>query len=102
MRLYGNGRAFLPGDARWSELRPEFGYTDAPGARQIVLVDVQRVQTSCGFAVPRFDFAGHRDTLLEWSEKRGAEGIADYHRQKNVVSIDGLPTPIGQALTEQG
>ena len=52
------------------------------------------VQTSCGYAVPLMDFAGDRQVLTQWAEKRGTEGIRDYWQEKNRVSIDGRPTGI--------
>jgi hypothetical protein len=35
---------------------------------------------------------GHRDTLAKWAESKGEDGLAEYWKQKNVKSIDGLPT----------
>lgn len=93
LRLYGRGRTVLPGDAEWTELRARFG--EFPGVRQIILVDVARVQTSCGYAVPRMTFDEQRDTLLRWAEGRGEEGIAEYQTKKNATSIDGLAAPLG-------
>ena len=90
LRLYGRGRAVRRQDAEWDDLRPRF--PDLPGERQLVVLDVQAVQTSCGYAVPRFDYRGERDTLARWAEKKGPAGLADYWREKNQLSIDGLPT----------
>ena len=56
LRLYGTGTTVLPGSPTWAELRPLF--PDHPGARQIIVADVTRVQTSCGFGVPLYDYAG--------------------------------------------
>jgi hypothetical protein len=92
MRLYGSGRAVLPGSADWALLSPKF--TMYPGARQIILVDVQRVHTSCGYAVPLFDFVGQRDTLVRWAEAKGDDGLETYRQEKNRTSIDCLPTPL--------
>ncbi len=92
LRLYGRGTVTLPGSALWDELRP--GFPDHAGARHIIAVDVERVQTSCGFAVPLMEFAGHRDTLLKWAEKQGEDGLTEYRRAKNAASIDGLPAPL--------
>ncbi|WP_142847332.1 pyridoxamine 5'-phosphate oxidase family protein [Telmatospirillum sp. J64-1] len=90
LRLYGRGRSVLPRDEDWSEHSALF--PALPGIRQIFLVDVDSVQTSCGFGVPLFDYVGQRDTLPRWAEKKGAEGVEDYWRAKNRRSIDGLPT----------
>jgi hypothetical protein len=95
LRLYGRGRTVLPGDAEYAAL--ESSFERIVGARQILVLDVERVQTSCGYAVPRMDNARRRDTLLRWAEKKGDDGLALYQQEKNVVSIDGLPAPIAAA-----
>ena len=91
LRIYGRGRVCLPGQLEWEKLRSRFG--EIPGVRQIVAVDITRVQTSCGFGVPLMDYLGPRDTLIRWAESKGLEGLSAYRAQKNVLSIDGLPTP---------
>lgn len=92
LRLYGQGRTVMPGSDEWSELRP--GFPDYPGARQIILAEITRVQTSCGYAVPLMEFVEQRDTLLRWADNRGEERLLDYRREKNIESIDGLPAPL--------
>jgi hypothetical protein len=98
LRLYGRGRTVLPADADFAVLRPHFD--DIPGERQIIVLDIERVQTSCGYAVPRMDNPRHRDTLVRWAEGKGEEGLVAYRKQKNVLSIDGLPAPIGGETDE--
>ena len=93
LRLYGQGRTVLPRDPEFANLMPRFG--EIPGARQIIVLEVERVQTSCGYAVPRMENPRHRDTLVRWAENKGPEGLDAYQQQKNVVSIDGIPAPIG-------
>jgi hypothetical protein len=90
LRLYGRGRVVRRQDAAWAELRRHF--PALPGERQLIVLDIDSVQTSCGYAVPLFDYRGERDTLARWAEKKGAAGLLDYWREKNAVSIDGLPT----------
>ena len=90
LRLYGRGRTVRRQDAEWRELRGHF--PDLAGERQIILLEIESVQTSCGYAVPRYTYDGERDTLARWAEKKGAVGLLDYWREKNQVSIDGLPT----------
>src|SRR5438045_804754 len=97
LRLYGTGAAALPGSAAWAELRPLF--PDYPGARQLIVAEIARVQTSCGFGVPRYEYAGQRETLLRFAEAKGEEGLAAYREEKNARSIDGLPTPLGERTT---
>lgn len=94
LRLYGHGRTVLPGDAEFDGLRSRFeGF---PGLRQFLVLDVERVQTSCGYAVPRMENATARDTLTRWSERKGADGLEAYQREHNATSIDGLPSPLGR------
>ena len=90
LRLYGRGSAVRRQDPEWGELRRHF--TTLPGERQLIVLDVESVQTSCGYAVPSYTYAGERDTLARWAEKKGPIGLLDYWREKNQVSIDGLPT----------
>lgn len=97
LRLYGRGRACLPADAEWAALREQFG--DFPGARQIIVAGIQRVQQSCGFGVPLMEPRGQRDTLLRWAEAKGPDGIVRYRAQKNAHSIDGLPAPFTAVQT---
>ncbi len=90
LRLYGRGRAVRRQDAAWTDLHSHF--PALPGERQIILLNIESVQTSCGYAVPLYDYRGERDTLMRWAEKKGPIGLLDYWREKNRVSIDGLPT----------
>ncbi len=94
LRLYGQGRVILPVAREWTELYPLF--LPIAGARQIVVADIDRVQTSCGLGVPLMEYEGQRSALVDWAEKKGEEGIAAYWQQKNLVSVDGLPTPLGE------
>ena len=89
LRIYGRGRVVRRGDAEWEGLHRHF--PTLPGERQIVLLDVESAQTSCGFAVPVYELKEERRMLVEWSLKKGEDGILDYRREKNQVSIDGLP-----------
>lgn len=90
LRLYGRGRSVRRQDAEWAALRSHFG--DLPGERQLIVLDIDSVQTSCGYAVPRFQYLGERDTLARWATKKGAVGLIEYWREKNQRSIDGLAT----------
>lgn len=93
LRLYGIGRAIRRGSAEYADLLAEhFGNEEPLGARQMILLTIDMVQTSCGFNVPLFDYAGERDTLIRWAEKKGPEGLEMYWREKNQRSIDGMPT----------
>lgn len=90
LRLYGRGRVVRPRDAEWEALHEHF--TPALGERQIVVLQVESGQTSCGFAVPVYELKQERPMLTEWCEKKGEQGIRSYWLEKNQTSIDGLPT----------
>ena len=89
LRLYGRGEVVLPEDRRWNELKSLF--PDFPGMRQIIVAELDRVQTSCGFGVPLVAEEKQRPTLIRWAEAKGEEELKRYRRAKNARSIDGLP-----------
>lgn len=90
LRAYGRGHVVHPRDAGWGALHGHFPVL--PGERQIIVLEIESVQTSCGYAVPMYTYQGERQTLARWSEKKGPAGLLEYWREKNQVSIDGLPT----------
>ncbi len=92
LRLYGEARAVHRRDPEWGPLLSLF--PPFSGARQLIDMRVDLVQTSCGFGVPLFEYKGERETLLAWTRKKGEEGIEEYWRQKNRISLDGIPTRI--------
>ena len=90
LRAYGRAEAIYPDDDRWAEYSTRL---PAPlGARQYMLVSIELVQQSCGYAVPFFDYREDREVLAQWSAKKGEEGIRDYWAERNSVSLDGKPT----------
>jgi len=92
LRLYGRARAYHQQDPEWGEyahLFPTFA-----GARQLIDIDVEIVQTSCGMAVPFMDYNHEREELNKWAEKQGPDGIQAYWERKNVTSFDGFETGI--------
>lgn len=90
LRVYGSARAVHRRDPEWQVCAELI----APpvGARQYFRVQIDLVQTSCGYAVPLYAYEGQRQALTLWADKRGPEGIADYWAEKNTQSLDGLPT----------
>lgn len=92
LRLYGTAKAVHPDDPEWDELFSLF--PPLPGARQIFDVAVDLVQSSCGMAVPLFDYAGEREMLSDWARKKGESGIRQYWEEKNRQSLDGIPSHI--------
>jgi len=95
LRLFGRGRLVLPGTEEWQELIGHFD--EMLGARQLIVVDVERVATSCGYGVPLLGGESRdRDQLPRWAQSKGEEGLAAYRRKKNTTSIDGLPVAIAE------
>lgn len=93
LRLYGNGYTVLPGEESWDELVTHF--TILPATRQIIVADIASVQTSCGFGIPYYNYVGERDHATKWAAKKGAAGLEAYKQEKNLLSIDGLPSALG-------
>jgi hypothetical protein len=92
LRLYGKGHTILRNDPQWETFSKHF--TIYPSTRQIIVAEITKVQTSCGFGVPKYHYDGERDLHFEWAEKKGPEGLKAYVQEKNLVSLDGLPTSI--------
>lgn len=92
MRIYGKGQTIHPRDESWQKYLSLF--PAIAGTRQIIQIHIEEIQTSCGYAVPFYDFVSHRPVLEEWAEKKGESGIAEYWQKNNQQSIDGLPTGI--------
>ena len=92
LRLYGTGRPIRPDHPDWGELAAHF--TLHEGTRQIIVADIEQVQTSCGYAVPLYEYQGQRDTLIRWAQAKGEDGVRQYWQDKNTCSIDGLPTSV--------
>lgn len=96
LRLYGKARVVHQRDAEWDSLLTKFD--SLAGARQIFVLDIDLIQTSCGMGVPLFEYSGQREQLVEWAEKKGPEGVAEYWERKNQVSLDGRPTGIFEEI----
>ena len=93
LRLYGRGQSLPRGTAGYAALLAEhYAGEEPPGARQIVRLEIDLVQTSCGYGVPLFAYKGERPSLDRRAEAKGEEGLEAYRRENNARSIDGLPT----------
>jgi hypothetical protein len=100
LRLYGRGTSLARNTGDYNVLLASaFDNQEPPGARQIVRIDIDLVQTSCGYGVPLFEYIGERSTLHRWAQQKGDAGLEEYRRQKNVRSLDGLPTGLAEEET---
>ncbi|MEQ8898353.1 MAG: pyridoxamine 5'-phosphate oxidase family protein [Roseovarius sp.] len=93
LRAYGSAQTIHPHDADWDDLAAHF--PPQPGMRQIYDMTIDMVQKSCGYAVPFFDHAGDRDTLKDWTDARGEDGLRTYWSERNATTLDGAPTGTG-------
>ena len=96
VRLYGKGRCVLPGDSDWDFFASHFEITS--GTRQIIVNDIDSIQSSCGYGVPFYEYKGERSILYDWMDKKGEEGLKNYMKEKNTVSLDGLPTHLASKV----
>lgn len=92
LRLYGTAKSF-------NETQTEFHqysmlFPEIPGSRQIIKMKVDLVQTSCGFGVPLMDFKAEREVLTDFAMTKGEDGIRQYWKDKNTVSLDGHTTDL--------
>lgn len=92
LRLYGEAIIYHHRDKKFHEYIKLF--PENVGSRQIIEMDVELVQISCGYAVPFMDFREERTTLNTWAEKLGKDRIKTYWENKNTTSIDGFETHI--------
>ena len=92
LRLYGTGKAYHPRDEAWNEYIDLFPKLE--GARQLIDIEIDIVQTSCGMAVPFMEYSQERNELNNWARKKGEDGIRNYWEEKNVRSFDGMETGI--------
>lgn len=102
LRLYGRARILRAGTPGYdAALARHFGGEAMAGARQIVMVSLDLVQTSCGYGVPLMDYRGERRAMDNWTERKLAEGgeaaLEAYRRERNAASLDGLPTGVASA-----
>ncbi len=92
LRLYGQGEVVKKDSTKWLEMSNLFPHYD--GERQIILLHIELLQTSCGFGVPVYEYVGDKTIskkLKDWEHHLTKEA---YWAAKNQKSIDGLPTNI--------
>lgn len=88
LRIYGKAESVMPGDDGWDDLAANFELL--PGTRQIFVILVESIQTSCGYGVPHMELQRERQTLVKLHDNsNGAEWLAK--NELRLTSIDGLP-----------
>ncbi len=90
LRLYGQAKIYHVDDKTYDQYIGLF--PKIAGSRQIIEMQVDLVQTSCGYSVPFMDFKEERTQLRSWAEKQGEQRIQEYWKEKNEYSIDNYKT----------
>jgi hypothetical protein len=88
VRLHGTGKPISINDAEYIKLSELF--SSHPGTRAYIIINVNRISDSCGYAVPIFEFKKDRDVLDNWTLNKGEDGLKEYRAMKNKASIDGM------------
>lgn len=89
VRMHGRGTVHERGSEGYRSHQERFD--DLAGARAIIEVEIERLSTSCGYAVPFLEYKEERPTLLQWAGRKSPEELEAYRAEKNAASIDGLP-----------
>lgn len=95
VRLHGRGRVHQLGTPEFDELYARFEPGErAPASRSVVVVEIDRIAHSCGYGVPLMRYEGERTQQLDWIDRKlrvGPAAIVDYLKERNAMSLDGLP-----------
>ncbi|MGD8318229.1 MAG: pyridoxamine 5'-phosphate oxidase family protein [Myxococcales bacterium] len=94
VRVHGAGEVIEPHDEQFRALAEKF--EPYRGVRSIIRIRAHRISDSCGYGVPLYEHKGEREQLQKWAEHKGPEGIAEYQRDNNAQSIDGIPSQLGK------
>lgn len=95
LRLYGTAKAYHEHDSFWESHIHRF--PEIEGSRQLIDMEFDLVQISCGMGVPYMDYTADRDGLKLWAKKQGKDRIIEYRKKKNSISLDGRPTGLPEA-----
>jgi hypothetical protein len=93
VRVHGTGDVIEPKDEAFEALSAHFD--EYPGVRSIIRVRARRISDSCGYGVPLYEYKEERDQLQRWAERKGEAGVAQYRKDNNSESLDGLPSLLG-------
>ncbi|CAA7262532.1 unnamed protein product [Cyclocybe aegerita] len=123
VRLFGTGTVHEFGTPEYNELIPR--EKRSVGSRSVIVVDVHKVGTSCGFSIPFYAYKSDRMLLNKIAAQKelvdvkvesaalascddepdseklplSDDGLKDYWKNHNAKSIDGLPGLLGSFLS---
>lgn len=79
VRLYGRGEIIERKSDRFYVLGKTFGERFGPWIRQIVILHISKIKTSCGESVPFFEYKGEREDIHRWAAaKEEKNELEDY------------------------
>ena len=88
VRLYGEGEIITKNEEVFSTIQQFF--TPRSGVRAYIKINLTRVSDSCGYSVPLYEFKQDRDVLDKWFDRKGEDGLVQYQKENNQISLDGL------------
>lgn len=88
VRLHGKGFVHEHGTPEFETLLQHF--EPRAGMRSIIRAKLTRISDSCGYGVPRYQYLGDRETLIEYWDKKGESENETYRRTRNAQSLEGL------------
>jgi hypothetical protein len=96
VRLHGIGQVLTPRDPQFEEFVDRFEQPENEQSRRAVITaELTRIADSCGYGVPLMDCRGRRPHMDAWVSKKlrvgGPDALEIYQREKNSLSLDGLP-----------
>ena len=87
-RFYGEGSVIEPQDEGFDDMLGKL--PSLPAARNIIVIEVERIIDSCGYGVPLYDFQRDRDSMENYYGSKTEQEVSAYRRERNSSSLDGL------------
>ena len=87
MRFFGKGEVLKYDTPEFDKLKDHF--INHTGARSIIKVNLTRIQDSCGYSIPLYEYKGDRDVYDKYCDVKGRAGIEQSISERK-VSIDGI------------
>ncbi|GIQ69399.1 pyridoxamine 5'-phosphate oxidase family protein [Xylanibacillus composti] len=97
LRIYGSGRVISKADAAFETVRAAyFPHIDSRRLRQLFEIEIELVQTSCGYGVPIMEFKEDRPRMGEWTDNQlHADKLESYIARNS----DSLPAKIRKLMS---
>lgn len=74
LRLYGNGEAVSLDSPAGKAIKEKMDGKVSPYIRQLIVLRIEKIMASCGYAVPYFQYGGDRKNLIGWCKKAAVTG----------------------------